>query len=197
MRNYTLRIAKKSSLFSLLIITLWVLPICTSCNFKNTDHVEEIQPQHVPVVNAPEITREEIIASENSWVCVVCTQENDQRLTKCQQCNVVRPAENPAQPLGDKKEEEQKKEEPDSRLEEEEALNQVDPNKDQCPVCLEWFTKEEQQKCKYWECTHFVCAPCYGKIRTAKKLHDYCPTCRCEKLRPQPGEEQQADTQAR
>lgn len=184
MRNYTLRIVKGSSLFSLLIITLWVLPVCASCKLENPDNPSQIQDDNVPLPRNQEVVEGEEIPAEETWICVVCRSENGQHEAMCCQCNAVRQQANQKQPQEDKKE--------DNNLEEEEDLNQVDPNKDQCPVCLDWFTKEQQAACKYWTCDHFVCESCYGNIKSAKKLHDYCPTCRCQILRPKQSEREEA-----
>jgi hypothetical protein len=171
------------------------LPLCTSCNFKNFDDQvkdEKGDSSHSSGDQASrdqEVDNGEEIAAEESWICVVCRKENGQHDAICYQCNAARQHEDHVQPQGDGKEIQEEGNEA-SDLEDEDDEN--NPNKDQCPVCLEWFTKEQQAECKYWVCDHFVCKRCYGNIKNAKKLQDCCPTCRCQTLRPQQGEGEKA-----
>jgi hypothetical protein len=176
MRNYTLRIVPGSSLFSLLIMALWMLPICMSCNLKNPD-----QPGASPSPEKPVVDEKEI---EETWVCIVCESKNDPHQTICCHCGEVR------QPADYEQSQDVKEE----NLEYE--LGQMDPNKVQCPVCLNWFPVEQQATCKHWTCDHFVCKTCFRLIERTKKLQPYCPLCRCQALRSEQGEQVQVSSPA-
>ncbi len=181
MRNYTLRIVKGSSLFSLLIITLWVLPVGTSCYFKNSDN-RPIQADHVLLSrNQVAGNPEEIATEESTWICVVCRYDNGEYEAMCHHCNAVKHQEHPVQSQEDREGIQEKKEIKEEGNEANDLQEDKDPDKEDCPVCLNKFTNEEQAACKYWVCNHFVCEQCYGQIKATaakKELMPTCPLCR-------------------
>jgi hypothetical protein len=49
----------------------------------------------------------------------------------------------------------------------------------ECPICMEAFTKSDRNTCTPFSCLHVICVQCNSELY--RRANDRCPTCRAQR----------------